>query len=98
MGILNISNNEDILDQLGRTKRRIIIELYRHKVGYKKLAKILGIGVETVRSHIKRGKYSRSLLELGCIKRTEQGWVLTPKGLEIAEILKEDPTLKAFFY
>ncbi|MFX1535777.1 MAG: hypothetical protein ACFFDI_16305 [Promethearchaeota archaeon] len=93
------SSEEDILEQFGRTKKRIIIELYRSQIGYKKLAKTLEVGVDTIRSHIKTGKYSRSLVELGCVKRKEgQGWVLTPKGLTIAEKLMEDPKLKAFFY
>ncbi|MFX0092937.1 MAG: hypothetical protein ACFFBD_14355, partial [Candidatus Hodarchaeota archaeon] len=89
----------EILDSLGRTKRRIIIELYKGSIGYKRLSKILDVGVDTVRSHIKGGKFSRSLVELGCVKKREgYGWVLTAKGLEIAENLRDDPSLKAFFY
>ncbi|MFX0064505.1 MAG: hypothetical protein ACFFC7_20220 [Candidatus Hermodarchaeota archaeon] len=95
---LDFSDLPELLDQLGRTKRRIIIELYRSSIGYKKMAKTIGVGVDTIRSHIKSGKYSRSLLELGCVEKRDQGWVLTAKGLEIAENLMEDPTLKAFFY
>ncbi|MFX0064615.1 MAG: hypothetical protein ACFFC7_20775 [Candidatus Hermodarchaeota archaeon] len=95
---MSVSDNEDLFDHLGRTKKRIIIELYRSSVGYKKLAKTIGVGVDTVRSHIKRGKYSRSLVELGYVKKTDQGWVLTPKGLEIAENLMTDSNLKGFFY
>ncbi|MFX0090942.1 MAG: hypothetical protein ACFFBD_04190 [Candidatus Hodarchaeota archaeon] len=91
-------SSDDLLPQLGRTKRRIIIELYRSSIGYKKMAKTIGVGVDTIRSHIKSGKYSRSLLELGCVEKKDQGWVLTARGLEIAENLMNDPNLKAFFY
>ena len=89
---------KDLVEQLGRTKKRIIIELYRQPVGYKKLSKILGVGLDTIRSHIKSGKYSRSLLQLGCVERGEKGWTLSSTGKEVAELLKEDPELKGFFY
>ncbi|MFX0113410.1 MAG: hypothetical protein ACFFB3_02570 [Candidatus Hodarchaeota archaeon] len=85
-------------DRLGRTKKRIIIELYKQSVGYKKLSKILGVGLDTIRSHIKSGKYSNSLLQMGLVERGRNGWQLTPSGLEICETLQSDPELKAFFY
>ena len=50
---------KDIMERLGRTKKRILIELYRDSVGYKRLSKIIGVGLDTVRSHIRTGKYSR---------------------------------------
>jgi transposase len=89
---------KELIGQLGRTKKRILIELYRESIGYKKLSKILGVGLDTIRSHIKSGKYSRSLLQLGCVERGEKGWQLTPLGIQIAEELKQDPELKGFFY
>ena len=96
----NIKNSlvDSDFDIVYRLYGRIIIELYRSSVGYKKMAKTIGVGVDTIRSHIKSGKYSRSLLELGCVEKREQGWVLTARGLEVAESLMNDPTLKGFFY
>ena len=100
---VNMSNTDeeaitDLVGRMGRTKKRIVIELYRSQVGYKKLAKILGVGLDTVRSHIKSGKYSTSLLQLGLVERGENGWQLSAKGLMVCEHLQEDPELKAFFY
>ncbi|MFW9778281.1 MAG: hypothetical protein ACFFE8_05445 [Candidatus Heimdallarchaeota archaeon] len=88
---------KDILERLGRTKKRILIELYRDSVGYKRLSKIIGVGLDTVRSHIRTGKYSRSLLELGLVERGEKGWQLTPLGLQVTELLQQNPEFKAFF-
>ncbi|UCE14953.1 MAG: hypothetical protein JSV04_07180 [Candidatus Heimdallarchaeota archaeon] len=87
-----------IIERLGRTKKRILIELYRDSVGYKRLSKIIGVGLDTVRSHIRTGKYSRSLLELGLVERGEQGWQLTPLGLQVTELLQQDAEFKAFFF
>lgn len=87
-----------IIERLGRTKKRILIELYRDSVGYKRLSKIIGVGLDTVRSHIRTGKYSRSLLELGLVERGEQGWQLTPLGLQVTELLQQDSEFKAFFF
>lgn len=104
---LNSSNNPQIeqkseptelLERLGRTKKRILIELYRDSVGYKRLSKIIGVGLDTVRSHIRTGKYSRSLLELGLVERGEKGWQLTPLGLQVTELLQQDAEFKAFFF
>ena len=60
---------KELIETLGRTKKRILIELYRKPVGYKKLSKTIGVGLDTIRSHIKSGKYSRSLLQLGCVEK-----------------------------
>jgi predicted transcriptional regulator len=89
---------ESAAGRLGRTKKRIIIELYKQSIGYKKLSKILGVGLDTIRSHIKSGKYSTSLLQMGLVERGKNGWQLTHSGLEICETLQSDPELKAFFY
>ncbi|MFW9995033.1 MAG: hypothetical protein ACFFD4_23540 [Candidatus Odinarchaeota archaeon] len=89
---------DDMIKRMGRTKKRIVIELYRSQVGYKKLSKILGVGLDTVRSHIKSGKYSTSLLQMALVERGETGWQLSAKGLMVCERLQQDPELKAFFY
>ncbi len=90
---------EEIVKRMGRTKKRILIELYKDSVGYKKLSKILGVGLDTIRSHIKSGKYSTSLLEIGLVERSESGgWQLTALGLQVCELLQQDPELRAFFY
>ncbi|WP_455139945.1 hypothetical protein [Candidatus Hodarchaeum mangrovi] len=89
---------QQIKDRLGRTKKRILIELYRDSVGYKRLSKIIGVGLDTVRSHIRTGKYSRSLLEMGLVERGEKGWQLTPLGLQVTELLQQDAEYKAFFF
>ena len=93
-----VINYERTADRLGRTKKRIIIELYKQSIGYKRLSKILGVGLDTIRSHIKSGKYSTSLLQMGLVERGKNSWQLTPLGLEICEGLQGDPELKAFFY
>ncbi|MFW9855440.1 MAG: hypothetical protein ACFFFG_10275 [Candidatus Thorarchaeota archaeon] len=93
----SVIDPKDILERLGRTKKRILIELYRDSVGYKRLSKIIGVGLDTVRSHIRTGKYSRSLLEVGLVERGEKGWQLTPLGLQVTELLQQDPEFKAFF-
>lgn len=87
----------DVIERLGRTKKRILIEIYRSSIGYKRLSKIIGVGLDTVRSHIRTGKYSRSLLELGLVERGEKGWQLTPLGLQVTELLQQNPEFKAFF-
>ncbi len=92
------SDPSELMERLGRTKKRILIELYRDSVGYKRLSKIIGVGLDTIRSHIRTGKYSRSLLELGLVERGEQGWQLTPLGLQVTELLQEDTEFKAFFF
>ncbi|MHA2306096.1 MAG: hypothetical protein ACXACU_11955 [Candidatus Hodarchaeales archaeon] len=93
-----LTDPSQIIQKLGRTKKRILIELYRDSVGYKRLSKIIGVGLDTVRSHIRTGKYSRSLLELGLVERGEKGWQLTPLGLQITELLQQDKEYKAFFF
>ncbi|UCG90770.1 MAG: hypothetical protein JSU57_03290 [Candidatus Heimdallarchaeota archaeon] len=92
------SDPAKVIERLGRTKKRILIELYRDSVGYKRLSKIIGVGLDTIRSHIRTGKYSRSLLELGLVERGEQGWQLTPLGLQVTELLQQDAEFKAFFF
>jgi DNA-binding transcriptional ArsR family regulator len=94
----NLTDASEIIKKLGRTKKRILIELYRDSVGYKRLSKIIGVGLDTVRSHIRTGKYSRSLLELGLVERGEKGWQLTPLGLQVTELLQQDKEFKAFFF
>ncbi|MCK4848299.1 MAG: hypothetical protein KAT16_04680 [Candidatus Heimdallarchaeota archaeon] len=88
----------EIMERLGRTKKRILIELYRDSVGYKRLSKIIGVGLDTIRSHIRTGKYSRSLLEMNLVERGEKGWQLTPLGLQVTELLQQDNEFKAFFF
>ncbi len=92
------SDPSEVIKRLGRTKKRILIELYRDSIGYKRLSKIIGVGLDTIRSHIRTGKYSRSLLELGLVERGEQGWQLTPLGLQVTELLQQDAEFKAFFF
>jgi predicted transcriptional regulator len=92
------SSPKELMERLGRTKKRILIELYRDSVGYKRLSKIIGVGLDTIRSHIRTGKYSRSLLELGLVERGEKGWQLTPLGLQITELLQQEAEFKAFFF
>jgi len=93
-----MTDPSEIMERLGRTKKRILIELYRDSVGYKRLSKIIGVGLDTVRSHIRTGKYSRSLLQLGLVERGEKGWQLTPMGLQVTELLQQDNEFKAFFF
>lgn len=87
-----------LLERLGRTKKRILIELLKSPCGYKKLAKTIGVGLDTVRSHVRTGKYSTSLVDLGLVEKAERGWVLTENGKIVTDSLKNDPELKAFFY
>jgi len=77
-----------------------MIELYKRPyLGYKKLAKQIGVGLDSVRSALKAGKYSKSLTQLGLVERKEpKGWAITPLGLEILEQIREDPAYRAFFY
>ena len=93
-----MTDPSEIMERLGRTKKRILIELYRDSVGYKRLSKIIGVGLDTVRSHIRTGKYSRSLLQLGLVERGEKGWQLTPLGLQVTELLQQDNEIKALFF
>jgi len=95
--VLNLTPTE-IMGRLGRTKKRILIELYRDSVGYKRLSKIIGVGLDTIRSHIRTGKYSRSMLEMNLVERGEKGWQLTPLGLQVTELLQQDNEFKAFFF
>ena len=94
---LNLAPTE-IMERLGRTKKRILIEIYRDSVGYKRLSKIIGVGLDTIRSHIRTGKYSRSLLEMNLVERGEKCWQLTSLGLQVTELLQQDNEFKAFFF
>jgi hypothetical protein len=96
--VLEPQDPSEIMERLGRTKKRILIELYRDSVGYKRLSKIIGVGLDTIRSHIRTGKYSRSLLAMGLVERGEKGWQLTPLGLQVTELLQQDNEFKAFFF
>ncbi len=89
---------KEFMERLGRTKKRILIELYRDSVGYKRLSKIIGVGLDTIRSHIRTGKYSRSLLDIGLVERGEKGWQLTPLGLQVIELLQQETEFKGFFF
>jgi len=95
--VAEILSAEEIIPRLGKTKKRIVIELYKSSVGYKKLAKILEVGLDTIRSHIKSGKYSTSLASMGLVERGEKGWQLTALGLEVCEVLQKDPEMKQYF-
>ena len=88
---------ESLVERLGRTKRLILIELTKGAAGYKKLSKKLRIGLDTIRSHIKTGKHSNSLTQLGLIQQEERGWSITESGTKVLEILKKDPEYSPFF-
>lgn len=94
------SENEtiaELLERLGRTKRLILIELSKGPAGYKKLSKVLKVGIDTIRSHVKTGKHSRSLSQLGLIEQLDRGWSLTERGKEVLEQLKKDPEYSPYF-
>jgi hypothetical protein len=88
---------QELTERLGRTKRLILIELSKGAAGYKKLSKKLKIGLDTIRSHVKTGKHSKSLNQLGLIKQEERGWSVTDLGNSVLEILKRDPEFAPFF-
>ncbi|MCE7742880.1 MAG: hypothetical protein GOP50_10535 [Candidatus Heimdallarchaeota archaeon] len=88
---------ETLVERLGRTKRLILIELTKGAVGYKKLSKKLQIGLDTIRSHIKTGKHSNSLTQMGLIEQEERGWSITELGNSVLEQLKRDPEYAPFF-
>ena len=88
---------ETIVERLGRTKRLILIELTKGAVGYKKLSKKLKIGLDTIRSHIKTGKHSNSLTQMGLIEQEERGWSITELGNSVLEQLKRDPEYAPYF-
>ncbi len=87
-----------ILERLGRTKKRILIELCKYSCGSKRLSKTIDVGLDTVRSHVRTGKYSNSLADMGLVEKAERGWILTEKGTQVTNFLRDDPELKAFFY
>ncbi|MHA1952950.1 MAG: hypothetical protein ACW96U_03290 [Candidatus Heimdallarchaeaceae archaeon] len=88
---------KELTERLGRTKRLILIELSKGAAGYKKLSKKLRIGLDTIRSHVKTGKHSKSLTQLGLIKQEERGWSVTDLGTGVLEMLKRDPEFAPFF-
>ncbi|MHA1200467.1 MAG: hypothetical protein ACTSQF_14185 [Candidatus Heimdallarchaeaceae archaeon] len=88
---------ETLVERLGRTKRLILIELTKGAVGYKKLSKKLKIGLDTIRSHIKTGKHSNSLTQMGLIEQEERGWSITELGNSVLEQLKRDPEYAPYF-
>ena len=95
--MINATENEELVERLGRTKRLILIELSKGTAGYKKLSKKLQIGLDTIRSHVKTGKHSKSLNQIGLIKQEERGWSLTELGVNILELVKKDPEDSPFF-
>ncbi|MBY9002197.1 MAG: hypothetical protein KGD64_14855 [Candidatus Heimdallarchaeota archaeon] len=96
--MINATNKpEELVDRLGKTKRLILIELSKGAAGYKKLSKKLQIGLDTIRSHVKTGKHSKSLNQIGLIKQEERGWSLTELGENVLELVKRDPEYSAFF-
>jgi len=90
-------NLEELVERLGKTKRHILIELSKGTAGYKKLSKKLQIGLDTIRSHVKTGKHSKSLNQIGLIKQEERGWSLTELGVNVLELVKKDPEYSPFF-
>ncbi len=88
---------ETLVERLGRTKRLILIELTKGAAGYKKLSKKLKIGLDTIRSHVKTGKHSQSLTQMGLIEQEERGWSITELGNSVLEQLKRDPEYAPFF-
>jgi len=88
---------ESLVERLGRTKRLILIELTKGAAGYKKLSKKLKIGLDTIRSHVKTGKHSNSLTQLGLIEQEERGWSITELGNKVLEQLRRDPEYAPFF-
>jgi len=88
---------DTLVERLGRTKRLILIELTKGAAGYKKLSKKLKIGLDTIRSHVKTGKHSKSLTQLGLIEQEERGWSITALGNSVLEQIKRDPEYAPFF-
>ncbi len=92
-----MENPEELIERLGKTKRLILIELSKGAAGYKKLSKKLKIGLDTIRSHVKTGKHSNSLTQLGLISQEEKGWSITELGTNVLDLLKRDPEFAPFF-
>ena len=92
-----MENPEELIERLGKTKRLILIELSKGAAGYKKLSKKLKIGLDTIRSHVKTGKHSNSLTQLGLISQEEKGWSITELGTHVLDLLKRDPEYAPFF-
>ncbi len=88
---------EEVCERLGRTKRLILIEISKEPTGYKKLSKKLKIGLDTIRSHVKTGKHSKSLVQLQLIERQEEIWAITDLGKQVLEIVRKDPEYSAYF-
>ncbi|MCG3216443.1 MAG: hypothetical protein KAS63_06965 [Candidatus Heimdallarchaeota archaeon] len=92
-----LNSPEELIERLGRTKRLILIELSKESAGYKKLSKKLKIGLDTIRSHVKTGKHSNSLTQLGLISQEEKGWSVTELGEDVLDLLKRNPEYAPFF-
>ena len=90
-------NPNELIERLGKTKRLILIELSKGAAGYKKLSKKLQIGLDTIRSHMKTGKHSNSLNQLGLISQEEKGWSVTELGENVLKLLKRNPEYAPFF-
>lgn len=98
IGVVAIKENtKELVERLGHTKRLILIELSKGEAGYKKLSKRLKIGIDTIRSHVKTGKHSKSLTQLGLIQQEEKGWSLTDLGNNVLNNLKRNPEYSPFF-
>lgn len=97
-----VSRKEDIprsiLERLGKSKRLILIEISKGELGYKKLSKKLGLGLDTIRSHIRTGKHSTSLFQLDLILRDQERWIISELGKKVLELLKQEPEYSAHFY
>ena len=87
----------ELVERLGKTKRLILIQISKESAGYKKLSKILKIGLDTIRSHVKTGKHSTSLFQLELIEQLDRGWALTEKGYSVLDLIKKDPEYSPYF-
>jgi len=100
--VVVVSKKDDIprsiLERLGRSKRLILIEISKGELGYKKLSRKLGLGLDTIRSHIRTGKHSTSLFQLDLILHDQERWIISELGKKVLELLKQEPEYSAHFY
>ncbi|MFX1512720.1 MAG: hypothetical protein ACFFCQ_09050 [Promethearchaeota archaeon] len=83
---------------MSETKKLILIQLAFHPyLGYRKLSKRTGLAIGNIRSHLRRVKSSRSLMELGLVMNSIHGWTLTPKGEQFVLKLQENQKWWEFF-
>ncbi len=87
-----------ILERLGKSKRLILIEISKGELGYKRLSRKLGLGLDTIRSHIRTGKHSTSLFQLDLILHDQERWIISELGKKVLELLKQEPEYSAHFY